>query len=443
MIIDKLTYGPNAIGRIDGVAVFVPGAIPGDRVEVKITRKMKNYWIGEVESFIKRSGKYVKAPCPVFEKCGGCHWQNLSYADQLDCKLSIVSETIAHLGGVRDFKVSPVIGCKTPFGYRNKIQQPLEFRNGEVVSGFYERGSHRIVPVSRCMLEMEPANSIVEYAREVIKELRLIIYNEKTRKGLLRHLVVRLSKSEKTAVLTVVATRRFEEEKKFACALMKKLPMLKGVMVNVNNRRDNVILGKSTCCIEGDDFIVENIGHLKFIVSSGAFFQTNTVQAEELCRVVESMAGLTGKETLVDLYSGVGMIGMFLAGKAGTVVCLEENPDAVSDAIKNAGINKLGNVQFFEGNVMDVLSGKNALKKAEVIVLDPPRQGAGEKVIGWIEKSRAERVIYVSCDLGTFCRDLKYLQEAGFNMKTLVPIDMFPQTYHIEIAARFDRVTKP
>ncbi len=439
MMIDKLTYGPDAIGRIDGVAVFVPGVIPGDKVDVKITKKMKNYWRAEVERVIKKSDRYVKAPCPVFEKCGGCHWQNLSYADQLDCKMNIVSETIAHLGGVRDFKVSPVIGCSNPFGYRNKIQQPLGIRNGKVISGFYERGSHRIVPVERCILEMEPGNKIIKYAREVIGKLKLSIYDEKTHRGILRHLIVRISKLEKTSILTVAATGRFPEEKQFAGILMKEIPSLKGVLVNINSRRDNVILGREFHCVEGEGFIREKIGHVKFIVSAGTFFQTNTTQAEEMCRVVESMAGLKGSEVLLDLYSGVGMIGMFLAGKAEKVFLVEENPAAVSDAIKNAGLNKLENLQLFEGRVEDVLQKSGALKNADVIVLDPPRQGAGEKVIGWIEKSQAKKVIYVSCDLGTFCRDLKSLAGAGFKLETLVPIDMFPQTYHVEIAAKFTR----
>jgi 23S rRNA (uracil1939-C5)-methyltransferase len=437
LTIEKLTYGPDAIGHLGNVVVFVDGVIPGDIVDVKIIKKQKNYQRGQVLKVIKRSEKYVKAPCPVFSVCGGCQWQNLAYKEQLEWKRQVLSETLAHLGGIKDFVVSPVIPSKKHFGYRNKVQQPLAMLKGEVVSGFYERGSHNIVPVRKCMLEAELGSRVIEHAREAIKEHKLDIYNEKTGRGLLRYVIVRTSEAEGTAMLMFVATDRFKEEESIAKALMKRNSELKGVMLNINRRRGNVILGEESLCITGENHIQERIGGLKFNISAGSFFQANTSQAEEICKAVGTFAGLTGNETVVDFYSGVGIIGMSLAGKAKEVVMVEESPSAVADALRNQGLNKLGNLKFFEGKVEEVISNSIFPRKADIVVLDPPRQGAGQEVVNWIKKIKAGKVIYVSCDTGTFCRDLKYLQESGYKLTALVPVDMFPQTYHIELVAEF------
>jgi len=439
ILIEKLTYGPDAIGRLDGITVFVPGVVPGDLVDVEIIKKSRNFYRAGVKKIIKRSKEWVKPPCPVFGRCGGCQWQNLAYSDQLAWKFRIVTETLSHLAGVENCRVSPVVGCKNPFGYRNKIQQPLGFVRGKVISGYYERGSHKLVSVENCLLELETGNKIMNAVRKAAGRLKLSVYDETARRGLLRHAVVRVNKTDNTALLTLVSSENFKEVSELARLLMEEARELKGVVLNVNRRRDNVILGGEYHTVKGDGFLTEKVCGLKFMVSSGSFFQTNTVQAEELIRTVQALAGLTGSEDVLDLYSGIGLFGLCLAGSAGSVTFVEENPQAVTDALKNSTLNKLSNVKFYEGRVEEVLKNADMKKKADVVIVDPPRQGLHPGVIEWIRDSTARAVVYVSCDLGTLCRDIKLFRAAGFEAEAMIPVDLFPQTFHIETLTRLTR----
>jgi len=439
LTIDKLTFGPDAIARYGNIPVFVRGAVPGDRVEVEISKEFKNYWRADVVKVIKRADTYVKAPCPLFQRCGGCHWQNLPYEQQLEWKRKIVSETLEHIGGVVDIDVSPVIPCRKPLGYRNKVQHPLGLLNNAVVSGFYERKSHRIVPVEKCLLETELGSRVIAHAIRLIQKYGLAIYDEKKGTGILRHLIVKTSNAFSDAILTVVSTAEFREASGFASDIMHELPALKGVILNINRRKDNVILGDKTFCIAGEDSITERIGRLELVISSVSFFQTNSLQAEELCRTVAEFASLQGSETVLDIYSGVGTIALSLAEKAKKVVCIEENPAAVADAVKNASLNGIGNIKFLTGTAEEISDNSALPEEADLVILDPPRKGLSEKVTRWLKTMRTKitKIVYISCDIGTFSRDAKHMRSGGYKLTRLVPVDMFPQTYHIEVVGEF------
>jgi 23S rRNA (uracil1939-C5)-methyltransferase len=406
--------GGDGLARVGGQAVFVPGAAPGDRVEVEVVERHKTYARARIVDLVAAGPERQDPPCPLFGRCGGCQWQHLKYEAQLRWKREIVQDAFRRIARM-DVHVARVVPSPSPWRYRHKTAVPLGI-------GFYAHGSHEVVPFDECLVQHPLLDRIVR----AVRGLGLPPYDERTHRGLLRHVVARCNLRGDQAVVALVVTDPRVE----AGSLMAQIPEIRGVVANINTQPGNVILGARSVVLAGDDAITEEVDGLKFRISAESFFQVNPAAAAALHRMAAEAAG--GGETALDLYAGVGSIALRLARAFERVVAVELSGAAAADARRNAQLNGIANAEFVRARVEDV-----AVPRAEAVVLDPPRKGAGAEVIAAVARTRPERIVYVSCDPATLARDARMLADAGWAPRSVVPLDMFPQTAHVECVALF------
>ncbi len=354
--IERLTTGGEGIGHADGMAVFVPYAAAGDKLEVEITQTQKRFARARNLKVLRASADRVRAPCPYYYRCGGCTWMHLSYPAQLKAKQALVQETLERIGGLRGIAVKPVLGMKDPWRYRNKVQQPVGWDGKKLISGFYAEGSHDIIPIEDCLVQSELSVKVINRAKSLLEQYGLRAYDEEKQLGWIRHLLIRTSGDGKALLVFITRDRVFPQESKIIPALMREFPTLIGIHQNINPGQTNVILGRQWRRIYGQDYLEERLGSLKFRLSPSAFFQVNSPQAEVLYNVTKSMAGRG--ERLLDLYTGVGTIALWLSDQFTYVGGVEENPAAIRDAEANAALNEIGNVQFVAQSTESFLGGK-------------------------------------------------------------------------------------
>lgn len=396
----------------------MPGAAPGDRLEIEVVERKKNYARGRIIDVLAPGPERVAPPCPVFGRCGGCQWQHLSYRAQLRWKREIVRDAfrrVAHM----DVDVAEVVPSPNPWRYRHKTAVPLG-------RGFYAHGSHAIVPFEECLIQHPLLDRVVV----AVRALELPLYDERSHTGLLRHVVARCNLKGDQAVVALVVNGDTVPDR--ARSLMQAVPELRGVVANINTRPGNVILGDRSVTLAGEDAITEEVDGLVFEVSVESFFQVNPAAAATLHGMAAEVAG-SGASAL-DLYAGVGSIALRLAPEFEHVTAVEISEAACRDAERNAALNGISNVRFIPGRVEDMPA-----QRADVVVLDPPRKGAGPEVVASVARMRPTRVVYVSCDPATLARDARSLAEAGLQPRTAAPLDMFPQTAHVECVAQFTR----
>ncbi|PRX32550.1 23S rRNA m(5)U-1939 methyltransferase [Orenia metallireducens] len=440
--LESLAHGGDVVGRIDGFAIFVPKGVPKEKVKVKITQVKKSYGRGEILEVIDKSEHRITPSCPFSQNCGGCQIQHINYQAQLEHKREIVRDNIERIGKLQDIKVNPVKGMDNPFFYRNKAQFPLGLdSDNKVITGFYAPGSHDIVDINDCGIQHPLINRISREAINLIEEYGISIYDEKAHEGLMRHLVIRVGVCTNQAMLIFVTKdNKFPEGREMAERLMTEIPELVSVQHNINPKRTNVVLGKLTKTFAGQDHIFDYIGKVKYKISPLSFFQVNTLQAKVLYDQAVDYAGLTGQEKVIDAYCGLGSITLYVADQAKEVYGIEIIEEAIEAAKENAQLNEIENCHFQAGKMREVLP---ELKKdfiPEVIIVDPPRKGCHEDVLKSFVEMSPERIVYVSCNPSSLARDLKYLDEHGYKTVEIQPVDMFPQTYHIESVALIKRV---
>jgi len=441
-----LTHRGQGVVRMDGRVVFVPGAVPGDLVELRITERRSNYSVGEISRLVQPSPWRAEPRCSVFSACGGCTFQNFSYPAQLEWKRAQVHEALRRIGQLEGLVVHPALPSPRLWGYRNKSSFPLGKAGSRVIAGCFAPGTHRIVDTAECPVQHPLNNLILRQARELIAAMGLSVYREQTRRGLVRHLVTRVGvgTGEGMAIL-VTGTRSFPAGSQFGEGLLSQTPGLVSVVQNVNAEPTNIVLGNETRILAGkghvDDIMGDDVlGRLRFRVSPLSFYQVNPEQAVNLYRVVLQYAGLTGSETVVDVYSGVGTIALFLANQAGAVVGIDEVGAAVADARVNAGLNGIDNAEFITGRaerVLPQLAGRGL--RADVVVLDPPRAGCAPEVLQACARLSPARLVYVSCYPATLARDLARLCGLGYRVWEVQPVDMFPMTPHVETIVLMSR----
>lgn len=433
--------GGEGIGRIDGFTVFVKGGIPGDIVKSYIMKVKKSYAIGSLIEVIKPSENRVEAPCPDFFRCGGCQTQTISYKEQLKIKEDTVKSALDRIGGFKYYDIEPIIGMDEPYNYRNKSQYPVEHSKKGIKVGYYKRNSHDVVDIKSCMLQKTDNDLIMDIVRKFLTEFKIPVYVEKSHKGLVRHLMIRNSYSSGNIMVVLVMNgKKLPNQEILIARLLESGLRIASVMINVNKEKTNRILGRKNVTIYGDEKIVDKIGDLSFEISPLSFFQINNVQAEKLYDKALEYADLQGEEKVFDLYSGIGTISLALAKKAKEVIGVEVVEDAVEDAIKNAEINGVKNVKFHVGKAEEVIPELYAKGiKADVVVVDPPRKGCEEELLKTIIEMKPKKVVYVSCKPSTLARDLKILCENGFKLVKVQPVDMFPQTTHVECVAVLKR----
>lgn len=375
--------------------------------------------------------------CPVYKKCGGCQLQNMDYAAQLEWKQRLCVRLLGGFG-----QVEKIIGMDNPYHYRNKVQAAFsQDRNKKIISGVYQSSTHRIVPVESCMTEDEKADEIIVSIKKLLKAFKLTVYNEVTGRGFLRHVLVKRGFSTgEIMVVLVTGTPVFTAKNHFVRELLKLHPEITTVVMNINDKFTSLVLGKNEKTLYGPGYIVDELCGLRFRISAKSFYQINPLQTHVLYNKAMEYAGLTGEETVIDAYCGIGTIGMVAAKNAGSVIGVEVNPDAVKDAISNARLNGMKNIRFYRadaGAFMVAMAEEN--EKCDVVFMDPPRAGSDENFLKSLCTLAPGRVVYISCNPETLGRDLKYLSAHGYKVKKIQPVDMFPMTNHVECVVLLSR----
>lgn len=435
--IEDMGVDGEGIGKADGVTLFVKDALIGDVVQVKVMKMKKSYGYARLLDIITPSSYRVKPPCPVNRQCGGCQIQALSYEKQLEFKENKVRNNLKRIGGFAELPMEPILGMENPFHYRNKAQFPVgRDKNGKLTAGFYAARTHSLIPIEKCYLGVEINEPILERILSIMEQEQIEPYEEKTHTGLVRHILIRYGFTTKEIMVCFVLNgKKLPQQEKFVKSLTE-IEGMTSISININEKDTNVILGEKTKTIWGSDYITDYIGDIKYQISPQSFYQVNPVQTKVLYEKALEFAGLTGKETVWDLYCGIGTISLFLAQRAKKVFGVEIVPQAIMDAKKNAKINGITNVEFFTGKAEEVFPAyvkeHNDAARAEVIVVDPPRKGCEESLLETIVQMQPERIVYVSCDSATLARDLKYLCGQGYELKKVQAVDQFCHTGHVE-----------
>ena len=430
--------GGVGIGKFEGFTVFVDGGLIKDKIKVKIIKSKKNYAVGEIVEILEPSPYRVERKCSKeLKACGGCQIQELDYKEQLNLKTNEVKQVISRIGKLDDVVIHDALGMEEPFRYRNKAQFPIQKVDGVPVIGFYKKKSHDIIPTDQCIIQHDVNDKIIKIIKTYIRAYNVSIYDEKTHTGVLRHLVTKVGFTTKEVMVVLVANgRKLPYLNELASVLKENIPGFKTLVVNINREKTNVILGNENRIIYGDGKINDNIGDLVFEISPLSFFQVNPLQTEVLYNKALEYANLGENDTVFDIYCGIGTISLFLAQKAKKVYGIEIVEEAIKDAKRNAEINKLDNVEFYVGKAEEVVPKMYKQgKRANVVVVDPPRKGCDEKVLDTIISMQPDRVVYVSCNPSTLARDLNYLDERGYKCLEVQPVDMFPHSVHIENVA--------
>lgn len=432
--IHGLGHSGEGVGRYEGLTVFVPGGAPGDQLQARITEVKKNYARGEVARIVEPSPHRVAPPCPVVGECGGCQLQHIAYPAQLEMKRQQVVDALERLGKLTGVTVHPTLGMEAPWGYRNKAQFPVGVRSGRVVAGFFAPGTHRIVDIEQCEIQHPLGNQIMREVKQLAQQFGVPIYDERTHRGVLRHVLARVGRGTGECMAVLVTNGpELPNGRKIAQVLMARIPGIVSVVQNINPEKTNVVLGRQSRVLAGRDHIIDHIGDLEFAISPVSFFQVNPAQTEVLYGKALEYAGLSGEETVLDIYCGIGTISLFLARQARAVIGIEVVPPAVEDAEQNAVRNGVANARFICGDAteeMPRLAEEGV--RADVIVVDPPRKGCDEPVLKAMAEMTPRRIVYVSCNPASLARDLGLLAGMGYRTVEVQPVDMFPHTAHVE-----------
>jgi 23S rRNA (uracil1939-C5)-methyltransferase len=442
--LEALVPGGEAIAHLGGFTLFVPGGVPGDRVTAEVISTKPSYGRALVKKVLTPGSQRAGARCPLFGRCGGCQWQEVDYTAQLQWKRHIVEDALTRIGGFpKDDRVASTMGMEDPWYYRNKVHWALakdETPGGRGIRiGLYEARSHRVVDVEHCYIQHPLNNLVLDFLRKTLPAFDFPLYDERTGKGWLRSAFAKAGHQTNELMIGLVTTRPdFPLEDAWVEQVRAQFPGVTSIVQNVHGRPGNALMGEETRVLWGKDHLFEKIGPLTFAISARSFFQVNSEQVERLYETVVNFAGLKGGERIVDLYSGTGTIALYLAAKgAGEAVGIEVIPEATRDAIANARLNGIANAKFLTGKVEDRLERLlSETGNLDVAVLDPPRKGCEPEVIAAIAHSGIPRIVYVSCNPATLARDLKGLVEAGgYRLDAVQPVDMFPQTAHVEAVA--------
>jgi 23S rRNA (uracil1939-C5)-methyltransferase len=478
--VESLAPGGDGVTRERGMPIFISRVAVGDRVELQVFDVRKDFARGRLLRVLDASPERVEPPCKLFKVCGGCQWQHIEYRSQLKAKERILQQTLKHLAGLDPQLVKPAIGAEGPLFYRNKVQFPVQHPRGSerLLAGYYKQDSHELVNIKHCPVQPEPLDRLLEAVKTFCEKHSIEAYDETTRTGLLRHIAARYSFDRRAILVTLVVNSAPEQVPsqrvkqrpaspvdllkmtEIAQALMEKVPEIAGVCLNYNPHEGNRIMGDITISLAGQPYVIEKIATdrsdlpvrlrqgMEFKLSPTSFFQVNTAQTVKLMeQILDAVMAQPARfktelPLVVDAYAGVGAIALWLAPIARQVIAVEEHPAAVDDGLLNLELNRIENVDFRLGMVESVFP--QLLSEGlvpDVLVVDPPRKGLSQESLESIVKLAVERIVYVSCNPATLARDLKFFGRNGYKTKQIQPVDMFPQTYHIESVTLLERQT--
>lgn len=439
--IKDLAYDGKSVGSLNGKIVFLNGGLPGEKVRARIIKKKARYSVGKVVEILEKSGDRQKAPCPHFDICGGCTWQDLEYSKQLFYKRKQVVDCLEHIGRLGQVEVAEAVGVADPFYYRNKMEfsftvcEDNQFRLGQHVRGRFDE----IFDLHQCLLQSPTSNKIVDWFREYVRENRIPVYDVINHNGYVRFLVIREGKKTGQTMLNIVtADGDFPDAERLIKSATEHFPGLTTIVHNINNQRSNVAKGEKETILFGPGYIEEVILGYTFRIYANSFFQTNSFQAGILYGKAIEFLRPEPDDRLLDLYCGAGTIGICASGKVSEVIGVESEESAVKAAVENAEINNIGNISFYAGQAEKMFREKPEIFSGlSCAIVDPPRAGLHPKALKKLIELNLPRVVYVSCNPATFSRDAATLVASGYQLDRVIPVDMFPHTMHIEVVAGF------
>ena len=428
-IIDNGFEG-EGIAKIDNFTIFIPGAIKGEKVKILVVKVLSSHAFGKVIEIMQKSENRIESDCKTYKRCGGCNLRHIQYAETLNMKRNAV-QSLVNKTLTTKIEVEETLGMDNPYHYRNKAQYPVGLdKEGKPLIGVFANRTHEIIPIENCLIQDEQTEKIAKYLVKYIAEKHISIYNENTRKGLIRHIVTKIGKrTNEIMVIIVINGDKIPEEEKIVEKLTQEFPNIKTIVKNINKKNTNVILGEKNITLYGEGYIKDELGDLTFKISPLSFYQVNPVQAEKLYTIGVESANITKEDIVFDLYCGIGTISLFMAKYAKKVYGIEIVKQAVEDAIENARMNNIKNTEFIAGDVEEVLDDLINNKKIipSIVMVDPPRKGLDKTSINNILKIKPKKIIYISCNPATLVRDLKELEEC-YDIKNIKPVDMFPFT---------------
>lgn len=432
-IIDNGFEG-EGIAKIDGLTVFVPGSIKGEKCEILIVKVLASHAYGKIVNIIKKSENRKESDCATYKRCGGCSLRHMTYEHTLKLKRQVV-QNLVNKGLTKKVEVLETIGMENPYNYRNKAQYPVGLNSdGQPEVGVFAQRTHTIIPIQTCLIQTEISQKIAKTIIDFVKEKNIQVYNEENQKGLLRHIVIKVGKyTNQVMCILVLNDSKFDQEQELVKLLCEKYPEIKTIVKNINNKNTNVILGKENINLYGNGYIEDKLGEYIFKISPMSFYQVNPVQAEILYTTAINQANLDKNDILFDLYCGIGTIGIFASKYVNKVYGIEIVTQAIEDAKENAKINDVKNIEFICGDVevaFDELINKEKIVPSAIIV-DPPRKGLDNKTVENIAKIKPAKLVYISCNPATMVRDLTKLENI-YNIKAIQPVDMFPWTNGVE-----------
>ena len=431
--IDNCTLGGSGVGRYDGMAVFVPGAVDGDEIKAHILKVKSSYAYAKIHEIVTPSSKRIESACPVFLKCGGCSFMHINYEEEAKIKEEHVKDCFKKFAGFEP-TFEEMIKAKNVLRYRNKAQYPVRQNGDNVDMGFYAPHSHRVVNCEDCLLEPKEFADILEVIKGHITKNNISCYNEENNTGLIRHIFLRKGeRSGEIMVCPVINGNSVPRQNELIEKLIASSENIKSIVINKNKKATNVVLGEECETIYGKDYITDTLCGLEFRISPLSFYQVNTSQAEKLYNKAKEFANLSGEETVIDLYCGTGTIGLTMAKDVKEVIGVEIVEQAVDDAYKNAEINGISNARFICADAFEATRQlENEGVKPDVIILDPPRKGCSPQVIETVVRMSPNKVVYISCDPATLARDCKIFDENGYKVKRITTVDLFARTSHVE-----------
>lgn len=435
-IIDTGFQG-EGIAKIDGLTIFIPNAIKGEKLKILIVKVLSSHAFGKIVEIIEKSPYRIESDCTTYKRCGGCSLRHIKYEETLKMKQnavqSLVNKTLAN-----KIKVNETVGMENPYHYRNKAQYPVGLnKDGKPVIGVFANRTHEIIPINTCFIQNKQTEEIAKYIFEFLVKNNISVYNEKTQKGLVRHIVTKIGiKTNEIMCILVINGKEMPKEKELVEELTNKFKNIKTIVKNINTKNTNVILGNENINLFGDGYITDILGEYKFKISPMSFYQVNPIQAEKLYNLGVESANITKNDVVFDLYCGIGTISLFMSKFAKKVYGVEIVEEAIIAAKENAKINNVDNTEFIAGDVEKVLDELVNVKQImpDIIMVDPPRRGLDNTSIENIKKVRPKKVVYISCNPATLVRDLAKLEEI-YEVKKIKPVDMFPYTSSVECVA--------
>ncbi len=437
--ISALTNEGNGVGRYDGMAVFVPLTAVGDVIRCKIVKVLKSYAYGIIDEIVAPSPDRIAADCPAYSRCGGCVFRHISYEAELRAKQGFVRDSFVRIGRF-DIDPEPIVGCKGCYRYRNKSQLPVASDGESAYFGFFSARSHRVIRLNDCLIQPEIFTEISKSIIDYINLNSIPAYDEASHNGLLRHIYLRQGYHSGEIILTLVVTKPSRRFDRLVELLVERYPGIRSVVININPEKTNVILGRKDICLYGDGYIMDEMCGKSVVISPHSFYQVNTPAAEEVYGLAAEYADFSGNETLLDLYCGVGTVGLSMADRVRSLIGVESVPQAIENAKRNAERNAVKNAEFIcgdAGKISEVLADRGV--SPDVIIVDPPRKGCDSITLNAMLRMSPKKIVYISCDHATAARDSRYLCDNGYELVKYRPMDMFPRTGHVETVCLLSR----